>query len=273
MPDRRDGAPTAAPPGETTRARAHFVGTRIETRELEKRDAIALAPLVLPAGKRGRVVVFRFGAYVCFDLAEDEERAFADLLAPHVLAPFPRPETESAEIAVDPASPERVDAAGRIVIAAAGVDHLQVVASVLAKSTVLGHYEEDVAAVFDRVDALAERLRRGARPPRGRELAREIGNALLIQSSMVGRAEVSEKPEITWDEPALDRLYQRLAADYELAERDRALSRKLELIGFTARTVLDLVNERQGIRVEWYIVILIVIEIAIIVYDMFERAG
>jgi uncharacterized Rmd1/YagE family protein len=265
----------AAGTAESTRtivARACCVGTRIETRELEQAGALAQAPLVLRAGARGCVVVFRFGAYVSFDLDPAEEAALAERLAPHVVAPLPQPETESAELALLPGRPERVDAGGRIVVATASHDRLQVVASVLAKSTVLAHHEEEVAHVFDRVDSLAERLRRGARLARGRELARQIGDVLLTQSRMVGRAEVSEKPEITWEDPALDRLYERLAAEYELSERDRALSRKLELIGLTARTVLDLVNERQGLRLEWYIVILIAIEIVLIVYDILERS-
>ena len=42
---------------------------------------------------------------------------------------------------------------------------------------------------------------------------------------MVGRVEVAEKPEIVWDDPRLDRLYERLATEYELRDRDRALSR------------------------------------------------
>jgi len=84
----------------------------------------------------------------------------------------------------------------------------------------------------------------------------------------VGRVEVTEKPEIVWDDPELDRLYERLATEYELRDRDRALSRKLDLISRTAETYLDLINARQTLRVEWYIVILIVMEIVLSLYEM-----
>jgi uncharacterized Rmd1/YagE family protein len=88
---------------------------------------------------------------------------------------------------------------------------------------------------------------------------------------MVGRVEVTEKPEITWDDPKLDRLYERLSIEYELRERDRALSRKLELISHTAQTYLNLLQHRQSLRVEWYIVLLIVVEIVLFIYDLFFR--
>lgn len=251
-------------------AHARFAGKRIDTRALEKDGAVAHSPLVLRAGERGRIVVFRFGVYVAFDVGEADEARFSGALEPHLIEPHRRPETETAEVVVHAGGAEGVDAQGRIVVSAPSVERLQVVASVLAKSTVLAHYEVGVADVFDRVDALAELLQRGARPARGRELAREIGNTLLIQSRMIGHVEVSEKPDITWDDPALDRFYERLSAEYELVERERALSRKLDLIAQAAQTVLDLFNQRQSIRVEWYIVVLIVVEIAIILYEMWR---
>jgi uncharacterized Rmd1/YagE family protein len=96
---------------------------------------------------------------------------------------------------------------------------------------------------------------------------------LLTESQMVGRVEVTEKPEFTWEDPALDRLYERLAIEFELRDRDRALSRKLELISRSAETYLDLVHNRQTLRVEWYIVVLILIEIAIGIFQMAFSRG
>ncbi len=65
-----------------------------------------------------------------------------------------------------------------------------------------------------------------------------IGDTLLIQHKMVGRVEVSEKPEILWDHPKLERLYVHLESEYELRERHLALERKLELISKTVETQL-----------------------------------
>ena len=81
--------------------------------------------------------------------------------------------------------------------------------------------------------------------------------------------QLTEKPEITWDRPDLDRLYERLAREYELAERDRALTRKLDLVASTAGTYLDLIHTRQNLRLELYIVLLIVFEI---LFTLGERA-
>ncbi|MGD8320435.1 MAG: hypothetical protein PVJ02_08275, partial [Gemmatimonadota bacterium] len=59
-----------------------------------------------------------------------------------------------------------------------------------------------------------------------------------------------------------------LAREYELAERDRALSRKLEIISDVAETYLELLDTRKSLRLEWYIVILILIEIVLFLWQI-----
>ena len=100
---------------------------------------------------------------------------------------------------------------------------------------------------------------------------RYIGSTLLIQQRMVGRVEVAEKPDLLWDQPDLERLYIRLQNEYELKERHLALERKLSLIAQTAQTLLDILRNKRSHRVEWYIVILIVLEIMLTLYQMFFR--
>ena len=106
-------------------------------------------------------------------------------------------------------------------------------------------------------------MRQGLSPRKGRDVINEIGQALTILTRTVGRVEVTEKPDLTWENPDLDRLYQRLAREYELHDRDLMLTRKLDLLWRIAETYLDLLNNRQGHRLEWYIIILILIEIAL----------
>jgi uncharacterized Rmd1/YagE family protein len=60
----------------------------------------------------------------------------------------------------------------------------------------------------------------------------------------------------------------RLADEYELRDRDRALDRKLEIISRTVETLLGLVQTRSSMRVEWYIVLLIVAELMLAAYSL-----
>jgi uncharacterized Rmd1/YagE family protein len=136
----------------------------------------------------------------------------------------------------------------------------------------LGHYEDHIAQTFDRVEPLAAQLeRQGHARQHMRELTRQIGTTLLSLHRMVGRAEVGEKPEPLWEYPELERLYLRLESEYEIRERQLALERKLEVISRTVETLLDLLQARRTLRVEWYIVLLIVVEILLTLYELFLR--
>jgi hypothetical protein len=157
-----------------------------------------------------------------------------------------------------------VDTAGNIVLPDQTIERLQLVADVLAKNLMLSHYETRIASIFDRIEPLAATLRKQGRTgARSRELLQHIGNVLEMQHQMVGRVETGEKPELLWEHPELERLYMRLADEYELRDRDRALDRKLDIISRTVETLLGLVQACNSARVEWYIVLLIVAELVL----------
>ena len=159
---------------------------------------------------------------------------------------------------------------GTINLHAFTTERLQLVAEVLAKSVVLDRYEGVVAKSFQRIEPLADTLQRSGRPgSRGRELLRHIGDTLSIQGRMVGRVEISEKPDLLWYHPAHESLYARLEDEYELHERHLALERKLDLISRTAETLLGILQNKRSLRVEWYITVLIVFEILLTLYQMF----
>jgi uncharacterized Rmd1/YagE family protein len=250
-------------------ADAWFVGQHIDTRGLGAREPLAGSPLTLPIDGGGYVMVFRFGALVFLDAPPEAERAFVDGIGPRVSAAFSNPDTDRLEIVADAERDGQLDASGRLSISELSLERLQIVAHILVKSTVLAHYEERIGGVFDRIEPLAAGMQQGrwTRIP-GRALLRQIGSVLSAETLTVGRVEVTEKPELTWDRPDLDRLYERLSAEYELRERDRGLGRKLELISRTSETLLDLLQNRRMLHVELYIVLLIAVEIVIMLYDM-----
>lgn len=249
---------------------AWFLGTRLSVRSLDGLGPVGDTPSTLSVGARGHAMLFRFGVVVFLDTTATEQASFIESIKQQVPGAFDNPETESIEIVIDPEKNERMDSANRLILHELSLERVQVVAHVLAKSTVLAHYEETVATVFEQVERMAETLRLGGRGSiASRALVRQVADVLLIQTRTVGRVEITEKPEITWDHPELDRLYERLALEYELQDRDIALTRKLDLIARTAETYHDLLQNRQMLRVEWYIVILILVEIVLSVFDIF----
>jgi uncharacterized Rmd1/YagE family protein len=254
---------------ELIAVRALLLGERLDTRSLESNDELATAPLALSIPGGGLVVLFRYGVVVLFGVARDRAEHFLASLAPFVTEPFPVPEQEEARLVIRAGTEQHLDASGNIILRERTIERFQLVADVLAKNLILAHYETRIAAIFDRIEPLAATLRKKGRAgARSKELLHHIGNVLAMQHKMVGRVETGEKPELLWEHPELERLYVRLADEYELRERDRALDRKLDVISRTIETLLGLVQTRSSARVEWYIVLLIIAELALAAYSL-----
>ncbi|HEU5075695.1 MAG TPA: RMD1 family protein, partial [Polyangiaceae bacterium] len=139
-----------------------------------------------------------------------------------------------------------------------------VVGDVLAKSVALEHYERHIAETFDQLEPLTTQLAStGKTGRRSRVLVRHIASSLLAEHHLMGRIEVVEKPDLLWEHPRLERLHAWLVREYEIKERQIALERKLHLLSRTAQVLLDLLQTRRSLRVEWYVVVLIVVEVVL----------
>lgn len=253
---------------DSFKAQALFLGKKINLQRLENYDCLATMPLIVTVGEQGCAVLLSYGAVVLFNLEPMEKVAFLSKLSSLVSDSFTEPETEEVDVRRNIAESERVKE-GKIFLHEFSVERLQIVADILAKSVVLSHYETSLATVFDQIEPFAASLQGDNRSQRkSRELLRQLGATLLVQHKIVGRVEIIDKPELLWESPQLENLYLRLEDEYEIRERHNALERKLELISQTAQTVLEFMQHSSSQRVEWYVVILIVVEILLSLYDI-----
>ena len=252
----------------TFKAQAVLIGERIDVRSLGPSETLSTNPLTIRLGI-GAVTLYRHGVVVFFDVSDAEQVAFLRELRRLVANAYASPEVETLEVRVDSGGREGVTA-GVASLEDTRVERLQIIADVLSKSALLSLYERRVAGEFDRIEPLAVELdRSGHIPGKPKELLKKLGSMLLVEQRMVGRAEITEKPEILWDHPELEGLFAKLEDEFEITDRHTALERKLNLISQTAHTVLELLSSKHSLRVEWYIVFLIVFEILLTLYQLF----
>jgi len=251
--------------------RASIVGERLALKSLERQTPLATNPLTLTAGAAGCAVLLRYGVVVTFNLNQAETAALHAHLAPHIRDPLQSTAAETLQVGCRPQTKERLEA-DQLWLRDWSPERLQIVAEALAKSVVLEHYEQEVAQIFERIKPFTVAIQdQTLRPPKEAELLSYIGGTLLIQQKMFGIVEITDKPDPVWDDPELERLYLRLEDEYELRERLVALEQKLALISRTVETSLGILQRDSSHRVEWYIVILIVVEIALAVYELATR--
>lgn len=255
-------------------ARALLLGERLDTIALaaERGDVINATPLALRVGS-GFVVLFRYGVAVLIGLTPAEEHETIRNLQKRAIGRFDKIEDETATIEISDAYDDQIPPGGPIQIKDLSPPRLVVIADALAKNVALTRDEREVSRVFEVIEPLAADLAGRGRTPVGRKnLLRLIGRALLVRHRVTGRVEVEEKPDVLWDRWDLERLHARLADEYELKERATILARKLEVVSETARAFTDLIDASRSLRVEVLIVLLIVVEVLITIYDLFFKA-
>jgi len=264
--------PVPAAPRRLT-ARAVLLGERIDMVGLERSEMISTNPLAFRIGGHGEVVLFRYGVAVLFDLSPVEEDEVLRGLRPRILSPASRYEDETATIEIAAEGEELIAPGGPIIVRDLSPPRLLVIADALAKNLALARDEREVSRVFDVIEPFATELARDGRlPAKRRQVVRAIGQALLTQHRVSGRIEVEEKPDVLWDHPQFERLYARVADEYELKERAAALARKLRIISETTSVLTDLIDTGRSLRLEATIVALIVVEVVILLYELFLRA-
>jgi uncharacterized Rmd1/YagE family protein len=263
---------TTAAPATTMRVRALQLGERIDLKGLEREDAFSSDPLAFRTQSSGFSMLFKSGAAVFFGLNPIEEEDLIRGLGERVVSPLAEREIETAQLLIKPGDDELLSSSGAIQLKNAEPNRLLLVAEVLAVSVALAYDERRIAKAFERITPIAESLAKKELPTAPQaELLEQIGEALLIQQRMASRVDLDEKPDVLWDHPELERFWAKLVDEYDLPQRARAIDRKLVVIRETADTIVDLISTRTSHRLEWYIIALISLEIALNIFDRFWK--
>jgi uncharacterized Rmd1/YagE family protein len=126
------------------------------------------------------------------------------------------------------------------------------------------YYEKLLVDMYDHTARLVQRLERtGTVTYRVRTLHRFIGHAVATRTEVLSVLHLLDKPDATWDDPEMDRIYDELRAEFDLLDRFHALEAKLKGLQEALELVLDVARDRRLYTLEAAIVILIVFEIVL----------
>jgi uncharacterized Rmd1/YagE family protein len=252
-------------------ARALQLAERIDLKGLDRPDQFSSSPLAFSVGDRGTAVLFRFGAAVFVGTNPVEEEGIIMGLEGRLIDPLTERETETVQIVVKADGEDQPLPNGTISLKNVAPERLLIVAEALATSVALAYDERRIAQAFDRVVPIASSLKqRKLLVGMQGDLVEQIGEALLIRQRLAGRVELADRPDVLWDHPELERLWGKLTDEYDLGPRVRAVGQKLEVIRETADTMADLLSTRTSHRLEWYIIILICLELLLGLFRMLK---
>ena len=234
-----------------------FPGARLTPRELRGRDGDA------------EFFLYPFGAIAFHDASAAQRDAVLQRLNAARPGLTTRVVRESFTAREEPGA--QVDMVEGVLVADRFTpERAGVVALIVAQSAAMEYYERIVSDLFEQTAKLVEPLeKRGTVPLGTRRLHRFIGHALATRSEVISVLTLLDKPDATWDDPAMDRIYDDLRAEFDLVDRYAALEQKLRSVQETLELVLDVARDRRMMLLEVFIAALIVLELLL---ELWRRA-
>lgn len=144
----------------------------------------------------------------------------------------------------------------------------ELISTVLAKSVALEKTEEQLGIIEDKLEHMIDRLEKGKLRIGNKELARTTAKILRHDYNTLAYIMILDKPDITWTSSNANEFYDRMLEFFELSDRHKILKSKTETLYNIIDGFSTISHSIRGLFVEWIVVILIVIEIALTVLQI-----
>ncbi len=230
--------------------------------------------LATPGGGNDRfVLAYDFGALVFIGVDPGEREKCVAAVGARLSGEPHLPLTESFALEVLPDRPMEVRF-DRVVLPQLELGAVEIVAEVLAQSVAMDYYADDVAEIEAETDRIAGELRKVGRiPGRVPNTLQFIGLCIATRNDIISTLALFDKPDATWENEQLDRLWNGLRKMLELDDRYRALDAKLRMFQDNLVLLVDLARQRQTFALEFAVAVLIAAEMAIMVWQILATTG
>ncbi len=134
----------------------------------------------------------------------------------------------------------------------------------LAQSVKLTTFEESVQKTIDETKILPINLaKRGKIFLSRKQISKKMGELYMERHFINLHTDVLDVPEFFWDHPDLEPLYRRTAHYLDVTKRADQLNKWLGVIHDLFEILSSELNHQHSSRLEWTIIVLIVIEVVI----------
>ena len=218
-------------------------------------------PLVLEPQKGCYVFLSRFGGMVFWNCPEALTRQIHEELKS--LPGLSRIEEQARDfLTVRVGAPEDAVGFSEVSLRGLTLEKLRIVSLTLAQSVALDHFEATVSRAMERFQPVVRALsHEGKLALPHREVLRMVGFAMEVRAAVLDNLTLFDDPPETWESESLAHLDSALYDQFDLEERLGAIREKLSYLQDAGATFLGLLDTQKNHRLEWIIILLILLEI------------
>ncbi|MCS6832124.1 MAG: RMD1 family protein [Flammeovirgaceae bacterium] len=140
----------------------------------------------------------------------------------------------------------------------------------VGQSVALDYYEELCNNILSNMQVYTNDLEKYGRVNVSkRELMKFIGKTLNVKNSIVDDLYILDDPSVVWDDESLEILNKNLKELFDIIPRFKDLDYRLRIVEENLKLFSDTLNHRESSRLEWIIIILILIEVINVFWHQF----
>jgi uncharacterized Rmd1/YagE family protein len=211
--------------------------------------------------QKGDVFYFSYGCIVLWGLAESEEQNILKGLKEFEQDARVHPELDEFTYVYGDSMKIEED---EIVLHTKTTLTKLAISHGLAQSVKLATFEETIQKTISKTKALPESLARNGKISMSRkETSRKMGELFIERNSINVHSEILDTPEFFWNYPELEPYYRKTAHYLDINKRVEVLNKRLAVVHELFEILSNELNHQHSSRLEWIIIILIVIEVVI----------
>jgi uncharacterized Rmd1/YagE family protein len=159
---------------------------------------------------------------------------------------------------------------GKVYLTKIDKEKVQIISFVLSQSVALERFEKEIEERVLELERVINVLKSGIwKGLKERKLLSQIGDILSVKQRTISHLSLFDKPETTWERPEIERLYNKLYFEFELPDRFDILNEKIKFLSDHNKILLDFISTQRSNFLEMIIIILILIEILIFIFEVF----
>lgn len=218
---------------------------------------------------KGNIFYFPYGCIVMWGLTEQEEKGYLNELKSYETGRLEHVETDIFTFIIGESSKIHKD---EIVLPDMEMLTLLAISHGLGQSVKLAAFETAIQKTFNSTKYIPEDLAKWGRIPLSRrEIRRKMGELFMERASVNLHFDVLDTPEFFWEHPELEHLYKMIANYLDIVSRVEVLNLRLDVVHELFGVLNNELNHQHSSRLEWTIIWLIVIEVALtLLKDVFQ---
>ena len=229
-------------------------------------------PLILRVLSDQYVVLTKFGTATFWNVPQKTTRDFIKEIKPFVENFRTKPSYSDTLKVYVGAQTEKI-VANEIYLTNIDNQKIQIISYVSSQSVALERYEDEIEKRLASLGDVIESLKSGQwKNFEEKEILKQIGNILAVKKATISHLSLIDKPDTTWEREEIEKLYNRLYFEYELQDRFDILNEKIKFLSENDKILLDFISSKKSDFLELIMVILILVELAIFVFDTILRS-